>query len=221
MNSKEIINHDNFKEGLRCFKLKNDESTLELRNAIIKADTQYRRVLDVSNFYKKYLEDKGYTGVKARLIKNNFMKSMQLFGFSADQEIKDENFNSAKIKFNTNYNPLKKTKFNKENTSDLKDLHTSYNDVCELMIGKISYKQYEPTEFNENLGSIFMLYFDYSITDGGQDIKFIIHERDMDKVENKLIMDGDEWKYSTVESEVYKFIMTNFEKVELKLDQTA
>lgn len=205
-----------FQKGIKLFKLKNTEATKELRDAIILADSEYRKINEVSKQYIDYLTGKGYTGVITRILHNPILKSLELFGFSADQEIKDENFNSAKVKFNTTYYPLKKTKFNKELTNDFNYCHTSYNDVCELMIGKISAKQYTPTPFNPQLGSIFMLYFKYHVKDDGNDIQMIIHETDMKPTDAKLVANDSNtsFKLQACDGAVYKFVMENFEEVE-------
>ena len=207
------MNREEFISGLKVYVLKNIPETQELREKILLAHKNYETVFDVAEFYKKYLTDAGYTNVVARMIKNPIMKSMELFGFSADQEINDINFNSAKIKLNTTYYPLKKTKFNRENTNNLNSLHTSYSDVCDLMTGRLSAKEYTPTKFNPSLGSTFMLYFNYQILNGGEQIKFVIHENDLfyngaSTLNDKVVSEENGFK---INLDLFNFIDSNFE----------
>lgn len=200
------MNNAEFTKGIRVYKLKSTPETEVLRESIIKADKAYNKVFDVSEFYKQYLIEQGYTNVICRMIKNPIMKSMQIFGFSADQDINDVNFNGAKTKLNTTYFPLKRTQFNKDKTNDMNDLHTSYGDVCDLMTGRLSAKQYEPSVFKSELGSTFMLYFNYQIRSNG-DILFIIHEQDLYENTPEVALSNNVAKHG----EVYDFVMKNYD----------
>lgn len=115
-------------------KLKN----LDKLHIVDEHEASTKRLKDIANHYVEKLKSEGYGDFKPAIQSNIYEAYIEFLGIfinGKDSEIEHSDFNSAKLKNGRYYQPLKKSKSNKELTNNFEYCKASFAPLLELIFG--------------------------------------------------------------------------------------
>lgn len=151
----------------------------EIEESIQQYFNDYNRMLNIGRSYNAQFTEAGYTGVSAVYHTDYTAATNKLVGFKVNVEnnselteqrieIRHENINTFKA--GTDFQPLKKNKYNKEKTNNFQYLEVSYIPIIQAIYGNTdTFKMIE----EESQPQLLIKSFGYGKVDGKFQIRVL------------------------------------------------